>query len=91
MARYALRNQDKIAKAFGDEYLRKHIIASLDQLFTKERTDSDIALLTEKRGEESFLRLAVNDVTDEDQVQEFAIIGRSYDVYRLAYIGRIKL
>lgn len=34
--RYALRKQDKIATAYGGDYLEEHIIASLDGFFTRK-------------------------------------------------------
>lgn len=34
--RYALRRQDKIATAYGGDYLEGHIIASLDGFFTRK-------------------------------------------------------
>lgn len=36
--RYALRNQDKIAAAYSSEYLKEHIIGSLDSYFNVPRS-----------------------------------------------------
>lgn len=33
--RYSLRNKQKIAAAYSEDYLNKHIIASLDKYFTQ--------------------------------------------------------
>lgn len=95
--RYALRNQDKIAKAFGKDYLQTHVIASLDKFFrtaSKAAIDRCIttAVVTTDAEQKSVEReyLCINDVVDRDAMQEFVILDRTWDVLRLAYVGRSK-
>lgn len=95
--RYALRNQDKIAKAFGEDYLQTHIIASLDKFFrasSKAVIDRCIttAVVTTDEEQKSVEReyLRINDAVDRDAMQEFIILDRTWDVLRLAYVGRSK-
>lgn len=87
--RYALRNQDKIAAKLGEDYLRNNILASLKAFFTSI-TEEEMEDFIDWYDGDKFYRLRVNDVADPDAMQEFYIIGRDYDVYRLAYIGRVK-
>ncbi len=87
--RFALRNQDKIAARFGDDYLQDHILASLKSFF-KSVTEEELSDFVEQYSDDAYARLRINDVADDDDMQEFYIIGREYDVLRLAYSGRIK-
>ncbi len=92
--RYSLRNKEKIAAAYSEDYLNKHIVASLDQYFANNSDDriTDDAmqeLLTTSNGAE-YPILRVNDVADKDAMIEVAIIGQRFDVFRLAFLGRVK-
>ena len=96
--RYALRNQDKIVTALGEEYLRKHIIASLDDFFrtaSKNTFDRSIRIAVTTTDDESEIiereYLCINDAMDGNVTQEFVILGRNWDVVRLAYVGQSKL
>ena len=40
--RYTLRKQEKIASVFGDDYLKNHIIKSLDKYFSKQKDEEII-------------------------------------------------
>ena len=40
--RYTLRNQDKIAAAYSSEYLKEHIIGSLDSYFNVPRSQEEV-------------------------------------------------
>lgn len=88
--RYALRNQDKIAASLSSDYLHQHIIASLNRFF--ETVDEDalndywIGYIPNER----YPILRINDIADEDCMLEFAVIGRQFDVLRLAFLGRMK-
>lgn len=91
--RYSLRNKQKIAAAYSEGYLNKHIVASLDRYFTQsdeQITDDAMQefLKTAKGAEYPLLR--VNDVADEEAMIEVAIVGQQYDVLRLAFLGRVK-
>lgn len=86
--RYALRNQDKIADRFGDDYLQQHIVASLDAFFkTAKEITTDVFI---EAGNVQMPVLSVNDVADDNCMLDFAITGIQYDVFRLAYCGRTK-
>lgn len=89
--RYALRNQEKIASAYGTDYLQQHIIASLYKYFA-DASEEEIEEVLEYQtinGKE-YQVLQINDVADEDAMFEFVIVGRQYDVFRLAFNDRIK-
>lgn len=89
--RCALRNQEKIAAAYGTDYLQQHIIASLYKYFA-DASEEEIEEVLEYQtinGKE-YQVLQINDVADEDAMLEFVIVGRQYDVFRLAFNDRIK-
>lgn len=88
--RYALRNQDKIAAAYSPEYLQQHLIASLDNFFRTVDEDALAYYWRIDTSEGKYPILAVNDTADENCILEFAIIGRQYDVLKLAFMGRMK-
>jgi hypothetical protein len=91
--RYSLRNKQKIAAAYSEDYLNKHIIASLDKYFTQSdeqiTDDAMQEFYTTSNGSEYPL-LRVNDVADENSMIEVAIVGQQYDVLKLAFLGRVK-
>ncbi len=88
--RYALRNQDKIATAYSPEYLQQHLIASLDNFFRTVDEDAMSCYWRIDTSECQYPILAINDTADENCMLEFAIIGRQYDVLKLAFMGRMK-
>lgn len=88
--RYALRNQDKIAAAYSPEYLRQHLLASLDNFFRIVDEDALDDYWRVDTAECQYPKLRINDVADEDCMLEFAIIGRQYDILKLAFLGRMK-
>jgi|Cm1ome_3_1110798.scaffolds.fasta_scaffold05918_3 hypothetical protein len=92
--RYALRKQDKIASALGDDYLKNHIVKSLDYYFGKcgnERIKNDISQEGYiSRTGENYPLLRINDLTDDNAMLEFAVIGEKYDVLNLSFLGRMK-
>lgn len=87
--RYALRKQDKIAEAYGNDYLQQHIIASLDAFFKTAKEITTDRFIDASSGVR-FPLIAVNDVADEDCMLCFAVTGVQYDVFRLAFAGREK-
>ena len=92
--RYALRKQDKIAFVYSEAYLKEHIISSLDSYFGKcddERITDDISQegYVTCTGEDYPL-LRINDLTDDNAMLEFAVIGQQYDVLKLSFLGRMK-
>lgn len=91
--RYALRNQEKIAATYSKDYLQQHIIASLDEAFANISTEViEEAMTVEYQtiNGKNYPYIRVNDVADEDAMIEFVVIGRQYDVLKLAFFGRIK-
>lgn len=88
--RYALRNQNKIAAAYGADYLQQNLINSLNRFFETVDEDAlnDYWVLTVPG--EPFPILRINDMADDNCMVEFAVINKQYDVLQLAYIGRMK-
>lgn len=92
--RYTLRNQDKIASALSGDYLKNHIVKSLDYYFIKcddERIKDDISQegYVTRTGKDYPL-LRINDLSDDNAMLEFAVIGQQYDVLKLSFLGRMK-
>lgn len=92
--RYALRKQDKIASVYSEAYLKEHIISSLDSYFGKcddERIIDDISQegYVNRTGEDYPL-LRINDLSDNNAMLGFAVIGQQYDVLKLSFLGRMK-
>lgn len=91
--RYALRKLDKIASAMGEDYLNNHILKSLDSFFT---VNDDIIISSieldayQTQSGESYAVLRVNDVSDDNAIIEFAVVGQQYDVLKLSFLGRMK-
>jgi hypothetical protein len=77
MARYSLRNQDKISRALGALAL-SNIIASLHVFFAENKT-FDIQEST------PYNTLVIDDKTEENATIEFYVIDTTYDVYNLAF------
>lgn len=92
--RYSLRKQDKIASAFGDDYLKNHIIPSLDSFFgysDDDRIIGDIDLdAYQAPSGENYAVLRCNDLVDGNAMLEFAVIGQQFDVLKLSFLGRMK-
>ena len=92
--RYALRNQDKIASVFGEEYLKNHIIESLNCYFSATdniRIENDIS--QERyviRTGEDYPLLRINDISDHNCMLEFVVIDKKYDILKLAFLGRME-
>ena len=90
--RFALRKKDKIASVYSDQYLNDHIIKSLESYFSTY-DDSDITETLEDADTIDNLNypiLRINDVADDRCMLEFAILGQTYDVIRLSFLGRMK-
>lgn len=90
--RYALRKLDKIASAMGEDYLNNHILKSLDSFFTVNDDDNVISSIDayQTQSGESYAVLRVNDISDDNDMLEFAVIGQQYDVLKLSFLGRMK-
>lgn len=95
--RFALRRQDKIKAAFepnGDETLTR-IKESLTRYFAADRSEfpeglRDIEDDFNQLPGEPYPTIAVNDVGNDSRMIEFYVIGKQYDVYRLAFKGFTK-
>lgn len=92
--RYALRKQDKIASVFGHDYLKNHIIQSLDSFFANSDDDRIIGGIDldayQATSGESYAVLRCNDLADGNAMLEFAVIGQQFDVLKLSFLGRMK-
>lgn len=93
--RYALRKQDKIATAYGGDYLEEHIIASLDGFFARKGHAEVIEYIDDmnafyETSQNSYQVLRINDLADKNAMLEFAVIGLKYDVLGLSFLGRMK-
>lgn len=88
--RYALRNQDKIAAAYSTNYLQQHLLDSLNKFFETVDEDALNDYWIVNIPNERYPILRINDIADEDCMLEFAIIGRQYDILKLAFLGRMK-
>lgn len=92
--RYSLRNKQKIAAVYSEDYLNKHIVASLDRYFTKSDekiTDDAMQEFLKTANGAEYPLLRVNDVADEKAMIEVAVVGQQYDVLKLAFLGRVKV
>lgn len=95
--RWALRKQDKIKAAFepnGDEILTR-IKESLTRYFAADRSEypeglRDIEDDFSQLPGEPYPTIAINDVGNDSRMIEFYVIGKQYDVYRLAFKGFTK-
>lgn len=94
--RYALRNQDKIAAAYSSEYLKEHIIGSLDSYFNVPRSQEEVedfiysSCVCYSTNQGNYPIMQINDIADDNAMLEFAWIGTQYDVIKLAFLGRMK-
>lgn len=81
--RYALRNQDKLRKAFGQDFLNT-LQASLFLHFQKH---TEIIPETEYKDEPYSIIHVQNAQPKTDSLFEFYIVSITFDVYLLAYKG----
>ena len=92
--RYALRKLDKIASAMGEDYLNNHILKSLDKFFTVNDDDNVISSIEldayQTQSGESYAVLRTNDISDDNAILEFAVVGQQYDILKLSFLGRMK-
>lgn len=96
--RYALRNQEKIAAAYGSAYLKYHLLDSLDAFFVKCKDEDALQDYMIDCGGISYIEtrdggyeiLSINDVADDNAMVEFAWLDTKYDVVKLAFLGRMK-
>ncbi len=80
MARYSLRNQDKIKNSFGEEFLEL-LISSLNEHFTTARE-----IVEHEYDNEKFKIIHVDNVQPKtDSFFELFVIKKTFDVYNLAY------
>lgn len=84
MARYSLRNQNKIAHAYSQEYLQR-MIRSLNEYFENATEIEEL-----DSGDNRFNMIAVDDIDHTVSQFAFYIISKTYDVYRLAFKEVIK-
>lgn len=92
--RFALRKQEKIKAAFGDETLTR-IKESLTRYFAADRSDYPEGLRTieddfNQLPGEPYPTIDINDVGNDNRMIEFYVTGKKYDVYHLAFKGFTK-
>jgi hypothetical protein len=92
--RFALRKQNKIQEAYGEEYLTQHVLHSLEEFFDTH-SDEEVTEAIELTGSITrngtvYRILRINDTADDNCMLEFAVTGHAYDVIRLAFLGRMK-
>lgn len=69
--RYALRNQDKIAAAYSSEYLKEHIIGSLDSYFNVPRSQEEVedfiysSCVCYSTNQGNYPIMQINDIADD--------------------------
>jgi hypothetical protein len=81
MARYALRNQNKIKQNLGLEF-HKWLVASLNEYFAKHETIEEHTYPDEPR----FKIIHVDNVQPKtDSFYELYVIKKKFDVFHLAY------
>lgn len=70
--RYALRNQDKIAAAYSSEYLKEHIIGSLDSYFNVPRSQEEVedfiysSCVCYSTNQGNYPIMQINDIADDN-------------------------
>lgn len=79
--RYALRNQEKIRKKLGQGLLQIMIESLNDYFSFCEDPNDNIDQIVG----EIYPTLMVNDLSNESRMIAFYVIGKTYDVYRLAF------
>lgn len=81
--RFALRNKQKIEKALSGDCLSR-IVLSLEQHFS-----SNLEIETKEVAGEPYPVLAINNASRKGTI-EFFVVGKKYDVFRLAFKGFIE-
>ena len=95
--RWALRRQEKIKAAFepnGDDVLTR-IKESLTRYFAADHSEYPEGLRNieddfNQLPGEPYPTIAINDVGNDSRMIEFYVVGKQYDVYRLAFKGFTK-
>jgi hypothetical protein len=81
MARYSLRNQEKIKYSLGENF-HKWLMLSLDELFKKGNI-----IEYDYEGEKFKVIHAENVQPHTDSFFELYVLSKKFDVYNLAYKG----
>ena len=78
----------------GDDYLKNHILKSLDRLFDNNDDENIISSIEldacQTQSGESYAVLRVSNIADDNSMLEFAVICQQYDVLKLSFLGRMK-
>jgi len=80
MSRFILRNQDKISKALGKDYVK----LLLDSLKDHFNSNKEIEEHTYENLKYKIIHIQ-NVQKNTDSIFEFAIVKKTFDVYTLAY------
>lgn len=76
------------------KYVTEHILKSLNSYFGKQDNKRIIDDISQEKyvspygGYYSLLR--INDLAEDNDMLEFAVIGRQHDVLELCFLGRMK-
>lgn len=95
--RWILRNQEKIKAHFephGDEILER-IKQSLNHFFTIDRSYfpppfKNLEGYFDDIPGEKYPIISINDMGNENRMIEFYVVGKQFDVYKLAFRGFTK-
>lgn len=78
------------------QYLKEHIIGSLDSYFNVPRSQEEVedfiysSCVCYSTNQGNYPIMQINDIADDNAMLEFAWIGTQYDVIKLAFLGRMK-
>ena len=88
--RYSLRNQSKIAKSLGDDYLLL-LLESLNKYFGSLENDPEEIGEVDKYGNKTNRTfLFVPSANEKSEIEfQFVLLSKTYDIYNLAYYSAI--
>ena len=100
---YAIKKLKEFEQALSElgdkdssEYLKEHIIGSLDSYFNVPRSQEEVedfiysSCVCYSTNQGNYPIMQINDIADDNAMLEFAWIGTQYDVIKLAFLGRMK-
>ena len=80
--RYTLRNQDKIAAAYSSEYLKEHIIGSLDSYFNVPRSQEEVedfiysSCVCYSTNQGNYPIMQINDIADDNPMKNVTKLAK---------------
>jgi|GEM_PF-5939464 hypothetical protein len=89
MYRFSLRNQAKIAKALGEDYL-KLLLDSLEAYFCDRTSPIDEVGEVKDNKTTGRIYIFIPSVASNSEIEfQFAVIRKTFDVYNLAYYSSV--